>query len=281
MASAAVETETKHLETIDEKTDETFDRPPMVLYSDLCTANFQMLNPKYLSIYKTLPQIKKLRIGRDNDGGYVCCQLPVNYNLLISCGIADDISFEEQFVSKYNCTCVAFDGTIGGLPNPNSPINWVKKNIGITNDANTTNLTNYIDDYIKHFQCALPNIFLKMDIEGHEIAWINSIDEKYFEYFQQIIIEFHWPFTPEAAAAIKKLNKYFMLAHLHGNNACGMRTFANVNFPNVFECTWIKSAYSMNSYSTEPVPGPLDMPNLPHMEDLNLNHKPFKYGKQE
>jgi len=247
------------------------EKEPVAWYDPVTDATCSATLLQDLVRYKTLPQITKHRIGRDNDGGYIVCKLPINYNILLSCGIADDTSFEEQFHSIHQCHVLCFDGTIGGLPNPNAPIDFVKKNIGVVNSPTTTNLTNYIDEFIKHMCVKLPNIFIKMDIEGHEIEWINSLDEKYFEYFQQIVIEFHWPYSPEAAAAIKKLNKHMRLVHLHGNNACGMRTHLGTHFPNVFECTFIKKQYCINEINYDPIPGPLDMPNMPHLEDLKLS----------
>ena len=48
---------------------------------------------------------KKERLGKDYDGGYVICDIPdISYNLLLSCGISDDISFEEQFCDKFKYT---------------------------------------------------------------------------------------------------------------------------------------------------------------------------------
>ena len=44
---------------------------------------------------------KKIRLGKDNDGGYVIYD-GLNYDLIIGCGISNDLSFEEDFVKKYN-----------------------------------------------------------------------------------------------------------------------------------------------------------------------------------
>ena len=52
----------------------------------------------------------KMRLGKDNYGGYVVTDIPdINYSLLLSGGIGDDISFEEGFIAKYpNVLCNAF-----------------------------------------------------------------------------------------------------------------------------------------------------------------------------
>ena len=51
-----------------------------------------------------------VRIGRDNDGGYlVSCNDIDNSDILISFGISDDWSFEVDFVNKKEIPLIAFD----------------------------------------------------------------------------------------------------------------------------------------------------------------------------
>ena len=49
----------------------------------------------FLEVYSSYPY-NKTRIGKDNDGGYIICD-DLSYDLLLSCGIEKDISFEEKF----------------------------------------------------------------------------------------------------------------------------------------------------------------------------------------
>ena len=117
-----------------------------------------------LTLYE--PSLKKIRLGKDYDGGYIICEIPdIEYDLFISAGINNDISFEEKFCEKYNTTsCYAFDGTINDIKINNKNIKFIKKNIGTTNDDNVTNLYSLINKN--------QTIFLKMDIEGAEFDWI-------------------------------------------------------------------------------------------------------------
>jgi hypothetical protein len=90
------------------------------------------------------------------------------YDHFLSCGIAGDIRFELALLNKYPyLKCDAFDGTINNFPSHNKNINWIKKNVGYINSEKITNLKPYIQNY--------KNIFLKMDIEGSEFNWINSM----------------------------------------------------------------------------------------------------------
>jgi hypothetical protein len=109
---------------------------------------------EHLRVYKS--PYPKVRIGKNNDGGYVICDIDSEYDILISAGIDVDCSFEEQLLNKYsNLHCVAYDGFIDSLPiNSSSKIIFIKKNIGLYESDTTTNLK----FYFKNFN----NIFLKM-----------------------------------------------------------------------------------------------------------------------
>ena len=51
-----------------------------------------------------------IRVGRENDGGYLICKKSsVETTLLFSFGISDDFSFEKQFKDINNCKIIAFD----------------------------------------------------------------------------------------------------------------------------------------------------------------------------
>jgi hypothetical protein len=226
------------------------------------------MNPADLTVY-TSPY-PKIRIGKDYDGGYVIANIPdIAYSCLISGGISNDISFEEEFNQRYPTPCYAFDGTINALPKESS-IQFTKKNIGATNDSSTTNLHDLLDSN--------DTIFVKMDIEGHEFAWLKSLNQEQMDKISQIVIEFHYPFNQDI------LNKFsnHVLIHFHGNNCCGTRYFKGTEIPNVFECTFIHKKYvDKRVENVEPVPSALDMRNLPNKPELNLNFPPFVANKRK
>ena len=189
------------------------------------------MNPKVLTVYKS--PFNKIRLGKDNDGGYIICEIPnIEYRLLISGGIKNDISFEEDFINKYiNTKCIAFDGTIEDLPKENLNINFIKKNIGFEDDENITNLHDIINnnDYI----------FIKMDIEGGAIPWIKSLSDDQISKFEQIVIEFHYPFSDNEIDVFDKINNNHYLIHFYGNNNCCIRNHNNIEIPIVFEYTYL------------------------------------------
>lgn len=230
------------------------------------------MNPFDLTVY-TSP-FQKIRIGKDFDGGYIVCDIPnVNYDILIAGGVADDITFEEHLSTIYpNINCLAFDGTPYCKINTSNVTNitFIQKNIGTHNDSANTNLFDIIEQY--------DNIFLKMDIEGAELPWLNCLSEEQQNKFSQIVMEFHFPFSEEDKNIFRNLNKTHLLVHLHGNNCpAGVFNHRGVIIPNVFECTYINKKYvdlSKIEVNKSPLPSNIDMPNCGGT-DIDLNYPPF------
>jgi hypothetical protein len=54
------------------------------------------MNPNDLTVYKS--PFPKIRLGKDNDGGYIIADVPnAHYTTLLAGGIQGDISYEESF----------------------------------------------------------------------------------------------------------------------------------------------------------------------------------------
>jgi len=183
----------------------------------------------YLKVYQ-YDTSKKTKLGGNGDGGYVIAELdninvPI-YDCFISAGIGSNDMFSIDFLNKYNLDksqCFAIDGTIHAYPYNDLPITFIKKNIGIKNNDNTTNLDDITNKY--------NNIFLKMDIEAAEIPWINSLDIEKLKKFRQIVLEVHslvenwavdlsFDFSTEIDDIINMFKKLFethYIVHIHGN----------------------------------------------------------------
>ena len=227
------------------------------------------MNPSVLTVYKS--PFPKLRLGKEYDGGYIIAEIPdAKFKVFLAGGIQDDISFEEDFIIRYpNVMSFAFDGTINDLPKENDKITFIKKNIGYENNSQVTNLHSIIN--------STDSIFVKMDIEGGEIPWIKSLSDEQMNKFEQIVMEFHWPFSDNEIDVFDKINRNHYLIHFHGNNCCGVRNHNGVIVPNIFECTYLHKKYFTNGppeLNTDLIPGPLDMKNTVN-EEIHINYPPF------
>jgi hypothetical protein len=232
--------------------------------------------------------VPKFRVGKPHDGGYVISNLPGQYDLFISGGISDDISFEEHFLSLYpDLTCYAFDGTIQTFPRTdNKKLIFIPKNLGSTNTETLTNM----HDYMRIFN----NIFMKIDIEGHEFRVMPTlVENNYIQKIKQLVIEIHspgdiqlYPDYFKGLADIKNehmfgllnnLNKTHTLVHFHANNGCRIQTIEGIQLPHVFELTYIRNDFVTGEKirNTEPLPTPLDMRNCISQPDYTLTGYPY------
>lgn len=238
---------------------------------------------QHLRIYES-PWPKR-RVGRPFDGGYVIANLPGAYDAVISGGVAGDISFEQQLLDALpvGTPCMAFDGTISGLPCMDPRIRFVPQNLGAPPHRT---LREEIGEAW--------NAFVKIDIEGHEYALVAQWDTKILSRIKQLVIEFHTPadialhptyyqgITSKAIwSTLGTLAQTHTLIHVHPNNVCGTHQMDGCMMPNVFECTYIRSDL-FSTYgvpcpapSVDPIPGPLDHPNSPDQPVVRFTGAPF------
>lgn len=217
----------------------------------------------------------KIRLGNKGDGGYVIANIP-EYDCYISAGVGGDESFSNDIINHFNINeAHGFDGTITNLP-LNSPknMNFYKMNISTYQSRNTVNLRKYINNF--------NNIFLKMDIEGHEFPWLNSLSLDDLSKFKQIAIELHgindnsFDFNQNLKIdCIKKLFQTHYIIHVHANNNCGIIN----NIPHVIEITYVRKDIIGDhiEYNKTDLPiQDLDFSNIPNKIDIPLNFYPFK-----
>lgn len=237
--------------------------------------SFESIIHELLTVYN--PNKPKKRYGSKHDGGYVLIEELENYDYFISCGIDTNIDFELDVISNYNqLHGKTFDGTVNILPNNIERLEFIKKNIDMEENDNTTNLFNILNKY--------NNILLKMDIEGSEFKWLNICPEEYLKNIKQLIIEIHG-FEPQDSwgsnliqkiKALDKLNKIFTLVHIHGNNNSDVYNLTKI--PIVLECTYVRSDIIPKIVkNTNKLPSMYDMPNNPMKLDYDLNFEPFVF----
>jgi len=233
-----------------------------------------MLHLNFLKIYNFSD---KKRLGSIGDGGYVIGLLDSEYDFYISAGVSTEESFSRDFINMYKMNksiCAAFDGTINNYPYEyTTEIVFYKKNIASYRSRTTANLSYFTENY--------NDIFLKMDIEGHEFHWLLSLTKEQLNKFKQIVIEFHginddsWNVSYEnKIECLKKLSKTHYPIHIHGNN------YANLthNIPDVIEVTYVRkdmfeSEPELNNTALPIIN--LDFPNASYAKDYDLNFPPF------
>ena len=237
----------------------------------------KILKPKYNN--------DLIRIGRDNDGGYLVEKKSFeNTECLISLGINDDWSFEEDFLKKKNIIIKCFDDV---LDEKFLLKKIIKQFISFFYRRNFSLLKNCISNYFSFLRIKKKlqfnkkrisyndlnkilnqetnNIFLKIDIEGHEYRILDDllINQK---KIVGLVIEFH-----DCDIHLEKITKFLSLfnltlVHIHGNNFA--ETDLNGNIV-ILELTFSKNPTQVSDICV--LPNKLDMPNCHYKNEVILN----------
>jgi len=237
----------------------------------------KILKPKY--------NYDLIRIGRDNDGGYLVEKKSLeNTECLISLGINDDWSFEEDFLKKKNIIIKCFDDK---LDEKFLLKKIIVQFISFFYNRNFSLLKNYISNYFSFLRIKKKiqfkkkrisyndlnkilsqetnNIFLKIDIEGHEYRLLDDLLINQNKIIG-LIIEFH-----DCDLHLEKITKFLSLfnltlVHIHGNN------FAETDLNDdivVLELTFSKNPIQVSDICV--LPNKLDMPNCHNKNEVILN----------
>lgn len=220
---------------------------------------------KALTVFES-PYLKK-RYGKNNDGGYILAG-GLKYDCFLSAGIGNDLSFENDIMSRYSFKQAhIFDGTSLFKQEEIGNLQFHKVNIGTLNTETHTNLHELIS---KH-----ENILLKMDIEGYECGWLDTLTASMLSRFRQIVIEFHG--FVKSIPYVIQINETHKLIHLHGNNYGGTIDIDGKIYPNVFECTFLNNHLcEVIKPNKQRLPiANLDQPNNAVQNDIDLNFYPF------
>jgi len=245
--------------------------------------------PNFFS-YKSAKDL--IRIGKKNDGGYLVSKSDVEKSdILISLGISDDWSFEEDFQKIKEVKIFAYDGSVSKKiflkkifyfilrlkfkramsavktfysfysffkkKNNNFTKNFVGFD-GVNKNRGHISLENVLNKNQEK------NLFLKIDIEGSEYRILSTLLSMQ-KNISGLVIEFHDSdlHLEIIDNFIKNLN--LKLVHIHANNFCGITTDKNI--PIVLELTF--SRYSELLDQTV-LPHDLDMPNDKGSSEIEL-----------
>lgn len=229
-----------------------------------------------------------VRLGRDNDGGYLVSQSDVEgSDFLLSMGVNHDWSFEVDFVRHTDCSIHAYDASIGLRTLFVSAVKAIVKLRLLAAYQRISNLAQYViffrgqRTHIRKFigfnvkdyslslaeaigQTGSAKVFVKMDIEGWEYRTLDHLINN-ANMLTGAVIEFH-----DADLHLNRIMEFIEnfdieLAHIHVNN------FASVNsegIPLVLELTFSRHVSANRTTST--FPHLLDMPNCTSLREIGI-----------
>ena len=265
--------------------------------------NKKIILPSFYDFLRPKQTKNLVRFGIKKDGGYIVDLTSINrVNHLVSFGMADEFSFEEDFLNnnKHN-TLEIYDFSVNHKSylrnilkifrrfltfrkNLNHLVLVIKKYINFLKFINnkkvkfySKKITNIIENkneinFDKIFNNLQKNkVGLKVDIEEDEYKIINQII-KNSNKIVFLIIEFHEIETKNEIFidSLKKITRFFDIVHLHGNNH--EKVLKN-GLPEVLEISFVNKSNDLD-YVNFPKNFPiddLDFPNNPFKPDVNIN----------
>ena len=237
----------------------------------------------YLKLIKLIHLIKPydlgydlIRVGPSGDGGYLVPDVLKKIKTCFSPGVGNIHGFENDLLEKDIRVFMA-DGTVEKPILLNKNYDFLKKNLGTHEDDETTTLNSWMDS--KETQ---DDLLLQMDIEGSEYEVVNSLDELNLKKFRVMIIEFHYfeqvltkMGYKTIESVMKKILRYFDVAHIHPNNCCGSYKVNKTIIPSTLEITFMSKELSLKKERIDKLPNKLDSKNISHKDDIFLDNNWF------
>ena len=215
-----------------------------------------------------------VRIGRDNDGGYI---MPDDFGhddkIAYSFGISTDVSWDKAMASR-GYDVFMYDHTIDSLPEENPRFHWSK--LGISDGTGNDDRLKPLDELIKanHHEDK-HNMILKMDVEKAEWGFFEMVSPDTLSRFTTILIELHGINEPalqgRVAAALRKINKTHKAVHIHGQNVGYYISLGSHTFCNQIEVSYVRrDKYSLDENYDVNLPLAIDMPAISRMPEVCL-----------
>lgn len=222
---------------------------------------------------------QKIRVGRDNDGGYIMVDDFDGVTAAYSLGINDDVSWDKQMAAR-DIDILQFDHTIDALPESDPHFHWSRT--GICGVGEERDGFRSLPDIIQGNGHAEGDLVLKMDIEGAEWSVFATMPLDLMARFRQIVCEFHGfqhvdrpDFFERAAAACRNLSTNHRVVHVHANNNTAYAIVGGVPIPACLEITLSRTQGRSFQLSSETFPTPIDQPCWPGRADYTLGRFEF------
>ena len=227
---------------------------------------------------KNVENQKLVRVGGDNDGGYLMIDDFDNKKIAYSFGIGNNISWDSDVASR-GLDVYMYDHTVSKITDieTNDKLHFFSVGLAATEDENGRFAT--LDELIrKNNHLDNRNMILKMDIEGAEWDALFGISEDTLNRFQQIVIELHglmnetrWELYLDVLNQIAQTHQ---AVHVNANNTCAYITIDGVIIPDTLEVTFyrIEGSSFRELKMNEPFYDCLDQRNVEYLDEIVLGN---------
>jgi hypothetical protein len=189
-----------------------------------------------------------IRVGGENDGGYLVPDDLDGIEALFSPGVNNFKDFEDYLAHNFKIKSFMCDYTsdVKKLRTPiiNGLQFFEKKWLDTHGGKDCVSL----NDWVKVNTTPNSDLMLQMDIEGAEYRNLLHTQESILKRFRIIVIELHgfrylWKdnfLNGILRETLKNIDRNFVCAHAHPNNCCGVSVYGDWTVPNVMEFTFLR-----------------------------------------
>lgn len=188
----------------------------------------------------TASVMNPIRIGGDDDGGYVVPSEIFESSALFSPGVAQSSRFELEF-AKRGIRCFLADASVVGPQESHELFAFRKVFIGPRDEGQFISMQSWISSA----DVSTGNLALQMDIEGAE--WGVLSDDSWLVGFRFLVIEFHnlenvWNSQrlQEIESALTKVTNRFECVLTVANNYSPVQKNKKIRIPSTVECTFVR-----------------------------------------
>jgi hypothetical protein len=219
--------------------------------------------------------VGKIRFGRERDGGYVMLDDLSGIDSAISCGIADETSW-DMAIAERGIPVIQVDDSVDA-PIDHHP-SWAFHRRRVVGEANGPSEVS-LADLLAMCPGETDSVIGKIDIEGSEWDALPTAGDALLR-LRQVVIEFHdlrrvidpaW--RVQAMAVLRAIHATHQPVHVHGNNCGQFVVIGGVPVPDICEVTFaLRSRYRFAPDAGH-CPTPLDAPNWPDFADLSFGRR--------
>lgn len=216
--------------------------------------------------------VKLIRMGGDNDGGYLVPDDLEGIEYCFSPGVDVIANFEQECLKRGIRSFLA-DYSVDGPPVNLEGCVFIKKFVGAYNGAITITMEDWVNQ-------SLPadyngDMILQMDIEGAEYETLLSTPVSVLKRFRVIVLEIHnfqkldnREYFKLINATIEKVTEHFEPVHLHINNCDAPVNVNGIEIPPIFEVTFLRKDRVKKNGKAVSLPHSLDQPNFADRKDI-------------
>lgn len=219
-------------------------------------------------------------LGRKMDGGYIVLDDFSHRDergICYSFGISDEYSFDEA-ISELGYDVYMYDHTIHGIESNNENLHFFPNGIAGSDGIyeGKVNSLNYYLNQNNHM--SKKGMILKMDVEGSEWDFLDTVDCNVLDGFDQIIMELHGFCDLKTnflkiEKGLEKLKQTHQCAWIHCNNYGVSKMVDDVIFTDAMEVLYLsKGKYSFSEPDEEYYNEWPDYPNWFMRCDYDLSH---------